>query len=65
MAVLLGDKEFFKGIPQIKFEGIESDNLLAFRWYDETKIVAGKPMKEWLRFAGAYWHSLPVFCIML
>ena len=59
MAVLLGEKEFFKGIPQIKFEGVESDNPLAFRWYDETKIVAGKPMKEWFRFAGAYWHS---FC---
>ncbi|MFY7965356.1 MAG: xylose isomerase [Chitinophagaceae bacterium] len=59
MAVLFGEKEFFKGIPQIKFEGIESDNPLAFRWYDETKIVAGKSMKDWFRFAGAYWHS---FC---
>ncbi len=57
MSVLLGEKEFFKGIPQIKFEGVESDNPLAYRWYDETKVVAGKTMKEWLRFAVAYWHS--------
>ena len=57
MSVLLGEKEFFKGIPQIKFEGLNSDNPLAYRWYDETKVVAGKTMKEWLRFAVAYWHS--------
>lgn len=59
MSVVLGDKEFFKGIPKIKFEGVESDNPLAFRWYDENRIVAGRTMKEWFRFAGAYWHS---FC---
>lgn len=57
MSVILGEKEFFKGIPQIKFEGVESDNPLAFRWYDENRVVAGKTMKEWFRFAGAYWHS--------
>ena len=57
MSVVTGNKEFFKGIGQVKFEGIESDNPLAFRWYDENKIVAGKPMKEYLRFACAYWHS--------
>ncbi len=57
MTVVTGNTEFFKGIPQIKFEGIETDNPLAFRWYDENRIVAGKSMKEWLRFACAYWHS--------
>ncbi len=57
MSVLLGEKEFFKGIPQIKFEGPASDNPLAFHWYDEGKVVAGKTMKEWLRFSVAYWHS--------
>lgn len=57
MAILTGDTEFFKGIGQIKFEGTETDNPLAFRWYDENKIVAGKTMKEHLRFACAYWHS--------
>ncbi len=59
MSVVTGNKEYFSGIPQIKYEGLQSDNPLAFRWYDENKIVAGKPMKEYLRFAGAYWHS---FC---
>lgn len=57
MNVLTGDTEFFNGIPQIKFEGRDSNNPLAFRWYEEGRIVAGKPMKEWLRFACAYWHS--------
>ena len=57
MSVLLGEKEFFKGIGPIKYEGLHSDNPLSYRWYDESKVVAGKPMKEWLRFAVAYWHS--------
>jgi xylose isomerase len=59
MSVLIGQKEYFKGIDQIKFEGPESDNPLAFRYYDENRIIAGKSMKEHLRFAIAYWHS---FC---
>ncbi len=59
MTVLSGEKEFFKGIGQIKYEGPKSDNLLAYHWYDENKVVAGKPMKDHLRFACAYWHS---FC---
>ncbi len=57
MPIVKGSKEFFKDIPQIKFEGVESDNPLAFRWYDENKVVAGKTMKDFLRFACAYWHS--------
>jgi len=57
MSVVLGKKEFFKGICAVKFEGLNSDNPLSYRWYDENKIVAGKSMKEWLRFAVAYWHS--------
>jgi len=59
MKVVTGEKEFFKDIPQVKYEGTQSDNPLAYRWYDENKQVAGKSMKEWLRFACAYWHS---FC---
>lgn len=55
--VITGHKEFFKGIGQIKFEGLESDNPLAFRWYDENRVIAGKTMKDHLRFACAYWHS--------
>lgn len=59
MPYSIKQKEFFQGINQIRFEGPESDNPLAYRWYDESKIVAGKPLKQWLRFACAYWHS---FC---
>ena len=55
--VINGETEFFKGIGQVKFEGTSTDNPLAFRWYDENRIVAGKTLKEHLRFAGAYWHS--------
>lgn len=57
MAIVKGDKEFFKGIGAIKYEGVESDNPLAFRWYDESKKVGGKTMGEHFRFAAAYWHS--------
>lgn len=57
MSIIIGEKSFFPNISQIKFEGPESDNPLAFRWYDANRVVAGKPMKEWLRFAAAYWHS--------
>lgn len=57
MSVIIGNKEFFKGIGQVKFEGAESDNPMAFRWYDENRLVAGKTMKEYLKFSCAYWHS--------
>lgn len=57
MKVITGDKEYFVSIGSIRYEGPTTDNPLAFRWYDENKIVAGKPMKELLRFACAYWHS--------
>jgi xylose isomerase len=57
MSIVTGEKEFFKGIGQVKYEGQQSDNPLAFRWYDADKVVAGKTMKEHLRFACAYWHS--------
>ena len=49
--------DFFKGIPQIKFEGPLSDNDFAFRHYDAEEVVLGKKMKDHLRFAAAYWHS--------
>jgi len=57
--ITIGQKEYFKNIPGIKYEGTGSDNPFAFRWYDENKVVGGKTMKEYLRFACAYWHS---FC---
>lgn len=59
MAVVTGSKSYFKNISQINYEGPGSDNPLAFRWYEENRVVAGKTMKEHLRFACAYWHS---FC---
>lgn len=59
MNVLIGDQEVFKGVGKIQYEGPESDNPLAFKYYDENRIVAGKSMKEFLRFATCYWHS---FC---
>jgi len=57
MSVITGEKEFFKGIGQIKYEGPQTDKPMAFRWYDAGKVIAGKPMKDHLRFATAYWHS--------
>jgi len=57
--IFKGSKEYFPGIGKIKYEGPKSDNPLAFKYYDPDKVVAGKTMKEHLRFAVAYWHS---FC---
>ena len=51
-------KEFFPGIGKIQFEGKESRNPLAFRYYDAEKVVLGKKMSEWLKFAMAWWHTL-------
>ncbi|WP_068306392.1 xylose isomerase [Pararhodobacter sp. CCB-MM2] len=49
--------DYFKGIPKIRFEGPDSDNEFAFRHYNPEELVLGKPMKDHLRFAAAYWHS--------
>ena len=54
----MAKKEYFPSIGKIKFEGKDSKNPLAFHYYDAEKIVMGKPMKEWLRFAMAWWHTL-------
>ncbi len=59
MKVTTGDKEYFKGIGQIKFEGKDSDNPLAFKFYDAKRKVGKKTMEEHFRFATAYWHT---FC---
>jgi len=59
MTAFKGNKEYFPGIDQIKYEGPDSKNPLAFKWYDPNQLVLGKSMKEYLRFAVAYWHS---FC---
>ena len=59
MTVTTGNTEYFPGIGKIGFEGCDSDNPLAFKWYEENAVVAGKTMKEHFRFAIAYWHT---FC---
>lgn len=51
-------KEYFPEIGKIKFEGTSSYNPLAFRYYDAERVVLGKKMKDWLRFAMAWWHTL-------
>ncbi len=48
---------YFSKIKKINFEGPDSRNPLAFKWYDENKIIRGKSMKEHFKFAIAYWHS--------
>lgn len=58
MDYLTGVKEFFPGIGKIKFEGKSSKNPLAFKYYDQDQLVAGKSMKDHFRFAVAYWHTL-------
>lgn len=56
---MIMSKEYFKGIEKIQYEGPDSRNPFAFKYYDEGKVVAGKTMKDHFRFAVAYWHS---FC---
>ncbi|PWG06628.1 xylose isomerase [Polaribacter aquimarinus] len=57
--IKMANKEFFKGIEKIQFEGKESDNPLAFKYYNPEQVVAGKKMKDWFKFSIAYWHT---FC---
>ena len=57
--VFTGNKEYFPGISKIPFEGPKSINPLAFKYYDENKVIAGKAMRDHFRFAIAYWHT---FC---
>ena len=59
MKITIGDKEYFKGVGSIKYEGKESDNPLAFKYYDAKRKVGKKTMEDHFRFAIAYWHS---FC---
>lgn len=59
LKVTVGEKQYFPGIGQISYEGPDSKNPLAFKHYDENKIIGGKSMKDHFRFAIAYWHT---FC---
>ena len=50
--------EFFTDVTSpIPYEGPESDNPLAFRWYDKDRLVLGRRMEDLLRFGVCYWHS--------
>ncbi|MCM8568435.1 xylose isomerase [Gramella jeungdoensis] len=51
------ENRFFKNIEKIQFEGRDSKNPMAFKWYDENRMIGGKTLKEHLRFATAYWHT--------
>ena len=55
--ITTGSKEFFPNIKKIEFEGKDSKNPLAFKFYEPGKKVAGKTMEEHFRFAVAYWHT--------
>ena len=54
----MASKEYFPSIGKIPFEGKGSHNPLAFHYYEPERIVLGKPMKDWLKFAMAWWHTL-------
>ncbi len=58
LSVVTGDKAFFPSIKKISFEGPSSDNPLAFKYYDENRLVGGKSLKDLMRFSMAYWHTL-------
>ncbi|MCU0334717.1 MAG: xylose isomerase, partial [Chitinophagaceae bacterium] len=57
MTVLSPAPDYFGQLPDIPYEGPGTDNPLAFEYYNAQQLVAGKTMKEHLRFACAYWHS--------
>ena len=51
-------KEYFKNIDKIVYEGSDSKDPLAFKSYNAEEVVAGKTMREHLRFSITYWHTL-------
>jgi xylose isomerase len=51
-------KEFFPGISKIQYEGPQSKNPLAFKYYNADELINGKSMKEHLRFSVTYWHTI-------
>lgn len=57
MSIVLGDYEYFPGIKKIEYEGPESNNPFAFKYYNPHQKVGDKTMAEYLPFAVAYWHS--------
>ena len=59
MPVVIGDREYFPGVSRIPYEGRDSDNPLSFKYYDENRVVAGRTMQQFFKFATCNWHS---FC---
>ena len=59
MHIITGSKPYFPSVGKIQFEGPQSDNPLAYKWYDENKTINGKTLRELFRFAISYWHT---FC---
>lgn len=49
--------QYFSNVSKIEFEGKDSDNPLAFKYYNADEVIGGKAMKDHLRFAVAYWHT--------
>jgi xylose isomerase len=52
------NKTIFSDLPSVQFAGTESNDEFSYRWYDAERVVLGKPLREHMRFAVAYWHSL-------
>lgn len=50
--------EYFENIPKIKFEGVKSDNPFSFKYYNPDEVVMGKTMREQLKFALSWWHTM-------
>ncbi|RPE09419.1 xylose isomerase [Chitinophaga lutea] len=59
MNIITGDKTYFPTVGKIQYEGPKSDNPMAYKWYDETKTINGKTLRELFKFAVSYWHT---FC---
>ncbi len=49
---------FFESIPYVRYEGADSTNPFAFRYYNPDEVIMGKPMREHLKFAMSYWHTM-------
>ena len=54
----MATKTYFPTVEKIQFEGKESKNPLAFRYYDAEKVVYGRKMKDWFKFSMAWWHTM-------
>jgi xylose isomerase len=54
----MSGKEYFSGLGKMKFEGVSAGNPLSFQFYDENKVIGGKSLKDHLRFALAWWHTM-------